>query len=176
MNTLVNERRRLVLQTGGGLVLLALASPRRGQAADVIDILLSGTANGASVWFRPRGLLIERGQTVRWINSDTANVHTSTAYHPDNNGKPLRIPRAALPWHSDYLLPGKSFSVTFDTPGVYDYFCVPHEHAGMVGRIIVDAPEQEAQALRQASNAQLPAAVRDGFVSIEQIVESREVA
>ena len=25
-------------------------------------------------------------------------------------------------------------------PGVYDYFCAPHEAAGMVGRIIVDQP------------------------------------
>jgi hypothetical protein len=22
-------------------------------------------------------------------------------------------------------------------PGVYDYYCIPHEHAGMVGRIVV---------------------------------------
>lgn len=175
MNVLVNERRRRVLLASTGLALNALILSRRGQAQEVLDIVLSGTPNGASVWFRPRGLLVQRGQTIRWVNGDVGNVHTSTAYHPDNAGKPLRIPRGAPPWNSDYLLPGQSFSVTFDVPGVYDYFCVPHEHAGMVGRIIVEAPEPGAQALREASDAQLPVAARDGFVTIDRIVNAREV-
>ena len=28
----------------------------------------------------------------------------------------------------------------FTVTGVYDYFCIPHEEAGMVGRIIVGSP------------------------------------
>jgi hypothetical protein len=33
-------------------------------------------------------------------------------------------------------------------PGVYDYYCVPHEHAGMVGRIVVgDAPAADYPAI-----------------------------
>jgi plastocyanin len=175
MNAPANEQRRLLLLAGGSLLLTALAPPRRGRTQDVMDIVLSGTANGANVWFRPRGLLVRRGQTVRWVNGDAGNVHTSTAYHPGNAGKPLRIPHGAPPWNSDYLLPGQSFSVTFDIPGVYDYFCVPHEHAGMVGRIIVEAPEPGAQALREASDAWLPVAARDGFVAIDRIVKAQEV-
>ena len=27
-----------------------------------------------------------------------------------------------------------------NVPGVYDYFCMPHEEAGMVGRLIVGQP------------------------------------
>jgi len=175
VSVLVSERRRLLLLASTGLALNALILSRRGQAQEVLDIVLSGTPNGASVWFRPRGLLVQRGQTIRWVNGDAGNVHTSTAYHPDNAGKPLRIPRGAPPWNSDYLLPGQSFYVTFDVPGVYDYFCVPHEHAGMVGRIIVQAPEPEAQALREASDARLPAAAQNGFVAIDRIVQAREV-
>ena len=30
--------------------------------------------------------------------------------------------------------------VTLTVPGVYDYYCMPHEAAGMVGRIIVGKP------------------------------------
>ncbi|PSP69167.1 halocyanin, partial [Halobacteriales archaeon QH_9_66_26] len=26
---------------------------------------------------------------------------------------------------------GETFEVTFDVPGTYDYFCIPHERAGM---------------------------------------------
>jgi plastocyanin len=48
-----------------------------------------------------------------------------------------RIPAAAQRWNSDYLLPDQSFSVVYTELGVYDYFCIPHEHAGMVGRLVV---------------------------------------
>src|SRR3546814_16953177 len=74
--------------------------------------------------------------TVRWIN--VANVHTTTAYHPNNANHALRIPEGAAPWDSDYLVnPGDTFAVTLTVEGVYDYYCAPHEPAGMVGRIIV---------------------------------------
>lgn len=167
-------RRRLLLQGGGLCALAALAGQRLALAADAIDIDMAGTANGAEVWFRPRGLLVPLGQTVRWVNRDTGNVHTATAYHPDN-GKPLRIPHGALAWDSDYLMPGQSFSYTFRVPGVYDYFCKPHEHAGMVGRIVVQAPDSGARALRNANDAQLPRAARDAFVDVARILEEGRV-
>ena len=44
---------------------------------------------------------------------------------------------------SGYLLPDEEFSLTLTRSGAYDYFCIPHEHAGMVGRIVV-AAEGEA--------------------------------
>ena len=101
---------------------------------------MQGNADGSQVWFDPIGLRIEPGQTIRWINLDPGNSHTATAYHPKNFERPLRIPEGAEPWNSDYLLPNESFSVTLKVEGVYDFFCVPHEHAGMVGRIIVGQP------------------------------------
>ena len=83
------------------------------------------------------GSISESGQTVRWTNRDSGNSHTVTSYHPEIFERPLRIPAGAEPWNSDYLLPNESFSMTFTIEGVYDYYCVPHEHAGMVGRIVV---------------------------------------
>ena len=44
------------------------------------------------------------------------------------------------PWDSKYLLPGKVFEIELTVEGVYDYFCTPHEAAGMVGRLIVGKP------------------------------------
>jgi hypothetical protein len=35
---------------------------------------------------------------------------------------------------------GQHFDVTLTVEGVYDYFCLPHENDGMVGRIIVGKP------------------------------------
>ena len=133
--------RRTVLRAGG-LMLAGLAAPavvRPAWAAGVVEIRLRSDALGAKVWFDPIGVLIEPGQTVRWVIE--ANVHTSTAYHPDNDGHALRIPQGAEPWDSGYLVePGDRFEVTLTVPGVYDYFCTPHEAAGMVGRIIVGQP------------------------------------
>jgi len=132
--------RRTILQMGGGLTAALLFRPAATRAADPIEIVMGGRRDGSHVWFDPIGLHMKPGQTIRWINRDAGNSHTATAYHPDNFGRPRRIPWAARPWDSDYLLPGESFSITPTKPGVYDYYCAPHEHAGMVGRIIVGSP------------------------------------
>jgi len=66
---------------------------------------------------------------------------SATAYHPANDNHSLRIPENAEPWDSGYLVdPGDSFETTLTGPGVYDYYCAPHEAAGMVGRLIVGNP------------------------------------
>ncbi len=165
-------RRRGLLRAAGAAALIGAPGLRRLALADgeIVEVAMAGTPNGSSVWFKPRGLLIQPGQSVRWTNRDSGNSHTSTAYHPADFGKPLRIPRAAKAWDSGFLLPAESFTLRFDVPGVYDYFCLPHEHAGMVGRLIVGAPDADAQALRQASDDKLPPAARAGFPSIEQIL------
>lgn len=131
--------RRHVLQIGGGL-LAGLVLPRLLLASEPVEIRMQGNSDGSHVWFDPVGLRVQPGRTIRWINLDPGNSHTVTAYHPKNFERPLRIPEGAEPWNSDYLLPDESFSVTLTVEGVYDFFCVPHEHAGMVGRIIVGRP------------------------------------
>jgi plastocyanin len=116
---------------------LLLPAARRSWAAPPV-IHMHSDRDGAHVGFDPVGLLVEPGQTVRWICD--ANVHTVSAYHPDNDNHSLRIPETAEPWTSDYLQPGQQFAVTLTVAGVYDYYCAPHEMAGMVGRIIVGKP------------------------------------
>lgn len=169
---LPGRRRHLLLAAGGGL---ALYASTRGlvHATDEIEIELSGTANGSHVWFRPRGLLIAPGQTVRWVNRDSGNAHTATAYHPDNK-KPLRIPAGARSWDSGYLLPGKSFAARFEVPGVYDYFCLPHEQAGMVARIVVGEMDAST-APYTSSDAELPAAALAQFPDVASILAAGRV-
>lgn len=167
INTRYDPHRRSVLLVGSGLLLTAVF-PWRAQAAE-IEIAMAGTPSGSQVWFQPRGLWVQPGQTVRWVNRDVANVHTITAYHPDNK-KPLRIPKQALPWDSGYLMPNASFALTFDQVGVYDYFCIPHEQAGMVARIVVgrvdalEVPYQNTEAL-------LPAAALATLPTVGEIME-----
>jgi plastocyanin len=132
----VTLSRRHLLRIGGG-ILAGLPFYDARAATETADIIMRGNADGSKVWFEPKGLLVQPGQTVGWTNKDPGNAHTSTAYHPQNDNHPLRIPADAKPWSSDYLLPDHSFSVVLTKPGVYDYFCIPHEMAGMVGRIVV---------------------------------------
>lgn len=93
---------------------------------------------GEHAWFDPIGIRIAPGQAVRWVMASPGNPHTTTAYHPKNASHSLRIPEAAAPWDSGFLVePGATFEITLQVEGVYDYFCLPHEAAGMVGRIVV---------------------------------------
>jgi plastocyanin len=131
--------RRLVLTLGGG-ALATLTMPARLVAAPVEVIETRGSARGERVWFSPRGLAVPAGSTLRFVNRDKGNSHTSTAYHPALFDRKRRIPKAAQPWDSDYLLPDDSFEVTLIVPGVYDYYCLPHEMAGMTGRVVVGVP------------------------------------
>jgi plastocyanin len=143
--------RREFLKAGGlALVGLGLGPNRWPPGAAVRGARLRSTAAleviemrsdalGSQVWFDPIGLYVEPGTTVRWMVRE--NVHTTTAYHPQNDHHPLRIPEHAVPWDSGYLVhAGDHFDVRLTVPGVYDYYCMPHEAVGMVGRIVVARP------------------------------------
>ncbi len=131
--------RRQLLALGGGLS-AALLLPPSLRAATTELIEMRGTARGERIWFSPRGLAVLPGTTVRFVNRDEGNSHTATTYHPDNFGRLRRIPANAEPWDTGFLLPGDSAEVVLKTPGVYDYYCIPHEMAAMVGRIVVGKP------------------------------------
>ncbi len=128
--------RRSVLAGVGGALSWSLPAGVFAQSSDhVIAVHMKSDAVGAVVGFDPVGVLLQPGQIVRWICD--ANVHTTTAYSPKNDNHSLRIPETAAPWASDFLQPGQTFDLKLAVEGVYDYFCAPHEMAGMVGRLIV---------------------------------------
>ena len=133
-------KRREFLWEGGGLAAALWLPAGPAISAPVVEVAMAGRADGSRVWFDPMGVLIRPGQTVRWTNTDKGNSHSATAYAPENFDHPRRIPDGAKPFSSDYLLPGETFEVTLTVAGVYDYFCIPHELAGMVGRIVVAKP------------------------------------
>lgn len=132
------SRRRALAMGGGGLAAVALPGRLGAAAAEVVE--MRGTARGERIWFAPLGLVVAPGTVLRFVNRDRGNSHTATSYHPDLFGRARRIPAAAAPWDSGFLLPEESFEVRLTVPGVYDYYCIPHEMAGMAGRIIVGEP------------------------------------
>jgi plastocyanin len=77
-----------------------------------------GIANFA---FTPKELTVRSGTTVTWINSDdTAHAIASAT--------------GAFP-ASKALDTGQRYSIRFDRPGSYDYFC--SIHPVMTGRVMV---------------------------------------
>lgn len=162
--------RRRILGTGGGLLAALVLRPATG--TELIELRMRGNEDGSRVWFDPIGIHVEPGATLRWTNGDAGNSHTVTAYHPDMLGRPRRIPKAARPWNSDYLLPDEAFSITLTEEGVYDYYCIPHEHAGMVGRIVVGQPKegQEESLAGDGADGELPEVALAAFPSVEEIM------
>ena len=167
--------RRTVLRMGGGIAALLPLPFAPAIGAAVVEISMTGRPDGSRVWFDPVGVLVEPGQTIRWVNLDSVNSHTSTAYHPANFDKPRRLPENATPWDSDYLLPGEAFEVTLTQPGVYDFFCVPHEHAGMVGRIVVGSAQPQGWSDGPDARDGIPEIALQGFPTLNEIMRKRVV-
>lgn len=108
-------------------------------------------------YFDPIGLRVDPGTTVQF--ELTAGAHSATAYAD-------RIPEGASAFDSGTISDG-SFEYTFETPGTYDYYCIPHKSIGMVGRIVVGSPGGPAE----------EGSIPDGEVpSSEAIVEQGTVA
>jgi hypothetical protein len=108
-------------------------------------------------------------------------VHTTSAYSPKNGNHSLRIPKEAQPWASDFLLPGQRFEVRLTTEGVYDYYCAPHEMAGMVGRLIVGRPSGPGALPFDYFKAEgkdwmlVPPAAQNAFPAIDAIMREKVV-
>ena len=147
-------------------------------AGRTVEVKLIQTPSGMA-YFDPAGIRIAPGDTVRWVQIN--GFHSITAYHPRNDNHELRIPASAQPWDSDILLAdspmrGATFEHTFTVPGVYDYFCKPHEMAGMVGRIVVgdpgDGPGTKPFGYAPGAHWKpVPEAARKAFPSIAEIMQ-----
>lgn len=166
--------RRTVMRAAGGFAglgaLPGLAVGREGAE--------SGATTQEPLDKRIGMLATETGQTfftvpIRWVEPGTTVVwqlvqggHSTTAYAAAN-GKPQRIPAGASAWDSGVLTePGTTFEQTFTVPGVYDYYCSPHESLGMVGRLVVGSPDLSAEPAMAEPQAELPGTVREALSAL----------
>lgn len=93
--------------------------------------------------FAPDPVTVAAGTTVRFENRSARFVHTATcdsalARDPSH----VAMPSGAEPWTSGNVAPGESWTVTLRVPGEYRYVCLPHELAGMLGTIVVEADQR----------------------------------
>ncbi len=91
--------------------------------------------------FAPETLEVNVGDTVVWRNT-TPLVHTVTA-DPEVAPDPEQVvlPDGAEPFDSGDMEEGDEFRQVFTVPGRYLYVCTPHSMVGMVGEVVVRAPE-----------------------------------
>jgi plastocyanin len=110
-------KRLLQLVTLSLVALLVFAPSAWAQGEEV-------TVRMEDNFFEPANITVEPGTTVTWVQSGN-NPHTTTSY----DGL----------WDSGMIEGGSggTFSFTFEEPGTFDYFCIPHEELGMVGSVTV---------------------------------------
>jgi len=126
---------------GSIFVLFAIVGGLTVPTAFAAEVMVEN-ALGASVpgcedtneCFLPYEVSINVGDTVTWLNDDTA-AHTATG------GNPVDGPSGVF--DSSLVIAGSSFSFTFNEAGTYEYFCMVHPW--MEGFVIVgEAMAEEA--------------------------------
>jgi plastocyanin len=87
------------------------------------------TIHMKDVMFELTQIRIAKGTKVTWVNDDIVTHYVNTDSHPAHTYFPTQNSKA--------LEKGDTYSVSFDTPGIYPYHCSAHE-ATMKGFILVE--------------------------------------
>ena len=99
------------------ILLAALLLPFLAQAATApVQVVIKSFAYG------PAKITVAAGTAVVWVNKDT---------------EPHTVVSTSHAFQSEAMDTGDTFSVTFDKPGTYGYFCTIHPH--MTGTVEVTA-------------------------------------
>ena len=157
-----------ILALVAALAFATSATAQEGAAdGEVVEVQMITTDDGRFL-FDPVGLRVEPGTTIRFVN---ASGQHNTASYSEGNGKPQRIPEGAEGWSSPiFSEEGATFDVTLDVAGVYDYYCMPHEMLGMVGRIVVGDPA----AAEVAPTDELPPVVAENLPPVDAIAADED--
>ncbi len=134
-----HDRRAVLRLSAATLATISIAGCLSGQASPTQTVTMPD-----NLTFDPETATIQTGGTVAWANESGID-HTVTAYEdeiPDEAAYfasgGFESERAARNRVNEGLIaPGETYEHTFDQPGTYGYFCIPHESSGMVGTVRV---------------------------------------
>jgi plastocyanin len=121
------------------ILLAALAACSSGGGAEPGTVTMSNSHR-----FEPATITIKVGDTVGWKNTSNES-HTVTAVQellPEGaeyfaSGGFSSEAAAADDLAGGLIDPGENYEATFDVPGTYKYYCIPHRAQGMEGTVIV---------------------------------------
>lgn len=133
------DRRTVLRLSTATLAMLSTAGCLGGQSSSAQTVTMPGDLR-----FEPKIATIEPSETVTWTNESDID-HTVTAYEdeiPDEAAYfasgGFESERAARNRVTEGLIaPGENYEYTFEEPGTYRYFCIPHEGSGMIGTVRV---------------------------------------
>ena len=91
-------------------------------ASEITVEMLNKDANGNRMVYSQEVLEVAAGSTIKWVPTDKGHNVEIIASPNDMKFKSKN---------------GKEASVTFETPGIYYYWCTPHKGMGMIGLIVV---------------------------------------
>ena len=91
-------------------------------AADVTIEMLNKDADGNRMVYSQEIAKIEVGDTITWLPSSKGHNVEMILSPNDMKFKSKN---------------GKEAKITFDTPGIYYYWCTPHKGMGMIGLVVV---------------------------------------
>ena len=129
----------------------------RGESETTVTVGARG--NGGTFAFSPANLWIDPGTTVtfEW----TSNNHNVLPESQPSDG--------GFDGHEPIENGGFSFKFTFETPGMYEYYCEPHRSVGMLGGIAVgnDVPTATPTPVGEAQqgSGELPGGVWVGIMA-----------
>ena len=117
------------------LVSLAMLLSSPVIAADMSIEMLNKDSNGNKMIFSEEIAKIEVGDTITWLpTSKGHNVEMVSS----PNGMKFRSKNS------------KKASISFDTPGIYYYWCTPHKGMGMIGLVVVGGDTSNKDAVAKA--------------------------
>ena len=112
---------------------LLIASP--AIASDVTVEMLNRDADGNRMVYSQEIVEIAAWSTVKWVPTDKGHNVEIIASPNDMKFKSKN---------------GKEASVTFETPGIYYYWCTPHKGMGMIGLVVVGGDTSNKEQISKA--------------------------
>ena len=104
------------------IIFLTMLVSNSAFAADVTVEMLDKDSDGNRMVYSQEIVEIAVGSTVTWVSTDK--------FH--------NVEMIASPNDMKFVLKGaKEASITFDTPGIYYYWCKFHKGEGMIGLVVV---------------------------------------
>jgi len=125
--------RRQAMAKAAGMVagVSAATASLPAYAAETVQVKM-GSDSGLLV-FVPQKISICKGDTVKWTNNKSGPHNVVF----DEDAIPAGVSQEAISMDEQLGEEGDTFSMKFDTPGTYDYYCEPHRGAGMQAQMTV---------------------------------------
>lgn len=123
-----------------------------------VTVTVGGEANGG-LSFDPVAVHVDSGTTVKWNWSGEGGAHNVVAEDGSfNSGPPVATA-------------GTTFSHTFETDGINNYFCQPHKDLGMKGSVAVGSvPRKSAQAAGQVDPSEMGVPLQPHYVGLGAVM------